>query len=339
MVPFILKLPRPESTIRGLFEKSFHDHEIFVYETILPRLNSLLEQPLSPARYYTAKNKTLILEDLSEYSEYRPEKSEDQLGYQHCAVALQTLAKLHASSFKFGQENPRLRTQMNEKFYLNDTSYLKYLLGTFVPHIRLTLKDENYPENHITEFLKMLEEGPFDMPDFANSDPFPFSVLAHGNFNTSNILFKYGPDGGPCGAKIIDFQTSAWATPAIDVVYFALTSMKMEISENNFDDLVKVYLRALNEKLSEMTLSDIAYSEEQFDADIRSSHFIKYFTFFLFGGGFVENIDGLKARHYAHNPSTKYSKERYNTVENATLRWFRQFQTVFFEKNLENSLK
>ncbi len=318
---FILKTPRPQSTHGGHHEKGFYDHEAFVYEAILPRLNSLLEQPLSPVHYHTTQDKALFLEDLSEY---RVEKNEDQLGYQHCAIALETLAKLHASSFRLGQEEPHLRIRTNEKFYLNNSKYLEYLLSLFVPYVHWILKRENFSEDLIGEYLGKARQIPFELPKSVNPDLFSFSVLAHCNFITSNILFKCGPDGGPCGAKIIDFQTSAWTSPAIDIIYFAMTSMKFEIFENNFEDLLDVYVRALNEELFKIDVSDVKYSKEQLYADMENLRFYKYFTFFLLGGG-LANTEVLSV-DYTQNMTSKYVNERYEKVKDVVIRWLRYFQ-------------
>lgn len=52
--------------------------------------------------------------------------------------------------------------------------------------------------------------------------------------------------------KLFDFQATAWASPAYDILYFLLTSVSDEVKVENFDNLIEFYHQKLCEGLRKL---------------------------------------------------------------------------------------
>ncbi|RXG57121.1 hypothetical protein Avbf_08040 [Armadillidium vulgare] len=48
----------------------------------------------------------------------------------------------------------------------------------------------------------------------------PFDILAHGDYRTENMLFRYNEDNMPIDFRFLDLQCSKKASPATDLNYF-----------------------------------------------------------------------------------------------------------------------
>lgn len=71
-----------------------------------------------------------------------------------------------------------------------------------------------------------------------------FSVLLHGDYNRNNVLFQYPTQGSfdnPSSIKMIDFQETRFATPAIDLAFFMYMNMPDNIRKHLWDDILKLY--------------------------------------------------------------------------------------------------
>lgn len=67
---------------------------------------------------------------------------------------------------------------------------------------------------------------------------------------TPNFLFKYGEDETiPISAKMIDFQLSRFASPALDISFFVYSCTTQELREKHYDTLLKAYHTSLGEQL------------------------------------------------------------------------------------------
>lgn len=68
-----------------------------------------------------------------------------------------------------------------------------------------------------------------------------FQVLNHGDCWVNNFMIKYDEEKNPMDVLLIDFQVCLWASPAIDLQYFFLTSLQEDIKVDHFDELIEHY--------------------------------------------------------------------------------------------------
>lgn len=80
-------------------------------------------------------------------------------------------------------------------------------------------------------------------------DPNDFNVVLHGDCWVNNFLFKTGPNDELIDMVFVDFQNPRFGHPLCDLLYFIMTSVKLEHKLSDFDFFIKYYYDHLIEHL------------------------------------------------------------------------------------------
>ncbi|CRL05479.1 CLUMA_CG018243, isoform A [Clunio marinus] len=111
-----------------------------------------------------------------------------------------------------------------------------------------------------------------------------FSILLHGDYNRNNVLFLYDEAEGhenPKGLKMIDFQETRYASPAIDLVFFMYMNMHFTLFPTLWDPVLELYHETLISSISEILKCD--KSDERL-SPYSFNNFINHFKKFAFYG-------------------------------------------------------
>lgn len=76
-----------------------------------------------------------------------------------------------------------------------------------------------------------------------------FTCLSHGDIWLNNMMFLSNAQKEPIDVILYDFQGSAWATPAADILYFLISSVSDDVKVEHFDDLIEFYHQELCKSL------------------------------------------------------------------------------------------
>lgn len=76
-------------------------------------------------------------------------------------------------------------------------------------------------------------------------DPEDFNTLTHGDLWSSNLLYKYYPDGNIDSAILLDYQLCKYGSPAQDLLFLITISAAKDIRIKKFDMFVRVYWERL----------------------------------------------------------------------------------------------
>ncbi|XP_055549831.1 uncharacterized protein LOC129732723 isoform X2 [Wyeomyia smithii] len=68
-----------------------------------------------------------------------------------------------------------------------------------------------------------------------------FNVLNHGDAWCNNMMFQYDNDNAIEDMLLVDFQVGLWSSPAIDLLYFIISSVKGEDKLSKFDSMIHFY--------------------------------------------------------------------------------------------------
>lgn len=89
-------------------------------------------------------------------------------------------------------------------------------------------------------------------------------ILTHGDVWVNNFMIKYDSENNPIDVLLIDFQMSFWSSPAVELIYFFISSLRDDIKVERFDDLVEFYhselfnsLKTLNYKKHIPTFAEL----------------------------------------------------------------------------------
>ncbi|XP_075146904.1 uncharacterized protein LOC142221192 [Haematobia irritans] len=235
------------------------NREIEIYEKILPKIKDLLkeagdeEQIFAETIMVDRENSALIFEDLNEHNFEMADRIKG-LDMDIAKIVLRKLAKMHACSAVLNQREKGCLEHYNKGIFNRHTDvYAPCFVGFFEACIRMVAQWSEYRD--LTAKLKSLVPLYMELNKQV-FDPIEthLNVFAHGDLWTNNILIKYDKENRkPLDVIIIDFQYSAWTSPAVDLHYFLNTSMQEDIHVHHQDQLVYHYygyLKTILEKLN-----------------------------------------------------------------------------------------
>ncbi|XP_065221619.1 uncharacterized protein LOC135846450 [Planococcus citri] len=264
---FILKVPSAHPMYTIALKYKVYDKEYRIYTQVLEEMYKIDGERVGAKLYYANDQHSLIMKDLS-LSGYKMADRVQQLDYEQCYLVLKSLAKFHALSVKLDQNSKLDRaikvipclteTELADEtiVYLNNNC--EQLANCIDPKFGLRekilqIKDQMYE--------KLCQE--------MNPNRYRFNVLTHGDCWLGNTLFKFDKYGNVKKMKLIDFQCSSWQSPAYDILYFTLSSMKFDVFEKHFPYLMEIYIETLNRTLRFFHCG--SYSLEELYRDMESS--------------------------------------------------------------------
>ncbi|XP_046483032.1 uncharacterized protein [Neodiprion pinetum] len=183
------------------------------------------------------------------------------LGMEHCVVAVEQLGRWHALSLAMKELNSEQFHQEVLSGFEESTWSRKsgvQVRETITICLKRLFKYANYPKNSKTyEAMKTLERENEDLLQYVeklimSSRKSKLSVLCHGEYAQSNLLYKYGKNETPISVIPVDYQLTRFASPAFDLSHFFYLNTSREIQEKYFLDLMKKYHASLVSTMSEI---------------------------------------------------------------------------------------
>ncbi|XP_075227266.1 uncharacterized protein LOC142327814 [Lycorma delicatula] len=252
-ISLIVKVPleAEEEGLRakiGIFEK-----ESIIYNEVLPKFKSIFGErwkDLTPKLFHTTNEHVLILEDLKE-SGYKMADRMKLLNFKESKIALSALAKFHAASAKLYETESQLIIKAAREIMFQPgmkQSSEKYM-STFFRCAR----DSCSKKPDLSKYNEPLRRFENNLWSIAQKKLKPkkneFNVLNHGDFWTTNMMFRYTDDNTPTDIKVIDFQISRYGSPAFDLLHFIYGTVQEEVRLEQYDTLLTIYLHELNKSL------------------------------------------------------------------------------------------
>jgi thiamine kinase-like enzyme len=252
----ILKIiPSGEIQLKVLVKSKIFPREIHAYTNVISEVETLLrtlgdQTEISPKCFYTQlePKAMLVFEDLKARN-YQMVDRRQLLDLEHAMLVMEKLGKLHAAS-----------TVVHEK---TASSMLPFLEGSIC---------DNPDRQDFLEFFHMAARALREQVlkwgdkwrniadkldnDFGTSmilrgralylrDDQKFNVFNHNDVWINNLLYKYETSGRVSDVLMVDYQLSYWGSPGIDINYFLYGSVRDEVREKHFDELVGVYYGTL----------------------------------------------------------------------------------------------
>ncbi|XP_059046513.1 uncharacterized kinase-like protein D1044.1 [Achroia grisella] len=310
-------------------ERSIYVELLKKYEDIEIAHNVPSDKRLLVSKYYGCNTKlfeeTVILEDLSAkgYTTYDRFKSID---WDYTAKAMESLAKFHALSIAFSEENPQEYKEFVEKMEFQRELFTGMMYQFYEQRIETTLSviTENH-KNKLKEYLEThinLES----IIKLCKSSERP--VLCHGDYRPSNLLHRYKEDG-TLEIIPVDFQNVQCNSPITDLIYFVLMGSDENFRREHYENLTKHYYQEMCNALRFLKLDpDVVYPKSVFDHDLKK--FLPHGLFMAIFGLPIITVEeedapsvqgGNAIENFTRSKTGALYPERINGVINDFIRW------------------
>uniref|UniRef100_A0A1B6DBT8 CHK kinase-like domain-containing protein n=1 Tax=Clastoptera arizonana TaxID=38151 RepID=A0A1B6DBT8_9HEMI len=221
----------------------YRDKENSAFRFVLPQIEQFVETQLSP-RLFLSLDSLLVMEDLAEKGFRNVEGS--LLNFDHCALAVEALAKFHAGSIMIHKSDPRLIEEtvgwevFKDNPNLDVSIFMKSMFSKFQKEISTWPESDKYAGY----FSTLVDEVDGYLENLTNRG---CRVLNHGDFWLNNMMFRYSQ--GVCEVKMVDFQMCRFTSPSYDLQYFVASSADLDVRLHRLDELYGLYLDTMNRYL------------------------------------------------------------------------------------------
>ncbi|XP_046144698.1 uncharacterized protein LOC114872766 [Osmia bicornis bicornis] len=255
----IFKLePVEEGARRELVRKiELFDTEISVLTDTVKKMNHMLgpEERLSAKVYHIRMEPPLclILEDLSVLG-FRMADRQLGLDMDHALMAIRGLARFHAASVALCEKEPKYKERYRKGLFSMEypEEMHTFITGTLTA---MAEEVEKWPEfgKHYADKLRAFTPNSYrkGCEAIARKDN-EFNVINHGDCWVNNMLFRYDDNGKPIQHIFVDFQLCLYSSPAVDLHYFAATSLSEEVYKHRRGLLLEEYLKTLTSVMKKL---------------------------------------------------------------------------------------
>lgn len=241
----IIVKTNPDSGLKHFsMETQLLAREIYCYDKILPVLSTILGRNVSPRRIGPLHSHVLILEDLQPEG-FKMVDRVERMDFKHCEASVKILADLHAASIIAYEKDPSVFDGIKKENLYTDECFIqknfvmnsfKYVADEFEKNPCL----QKYCER-IRNAAKKTWEATVDAIKPRSDEVMVFN---HGDFWTTNILFRYDDQNKIENTKLVDYQFSKWTSPAFDLTMLYTTSLK---NRQDIPKLTSTYLDRINQ--------------------------------------------------------------------------------------------
>uniref|UniRef100_T1PCR4 Ecdysteroid kinase n=1 Tax=Musca domestica TaxID=7370 RepID=T1PCR4_MUSDO len=257
-----MKVPHDSELYRSEMSKwQMFTIEALTYKEIVREFEQMyadvgLEIKLSPQSYQLPVDKEyILLEDLKKLG-FRNTKRQDGLDMEHCKKVLKKLAQWHAASaVRIERQGPYPEQYVRGLTNRDGFDLLRTVMLTCAKNAAKSAKTIPGHELYLEKMEKLGEIFTENFFEKTAVDPNEFNVLNHGDCWSNNIMFQYDDQDQLRECYFVDLQIPRYGSVAQDVTYFLMTSAKLEVKVNRFDELIRYYHSNLKEHLQLLNYS------------------------------------------------------------------------------------
>lgn len=268
---FIKSLPKQDHIKTTVSEMSAFKKEIGFYTKIVPEMLSIgISLPYAECYHTRADNinECVVLEDLSKTGYRLTNCRRSGFDFEHCAVTLKALAKLHAASVVLEQcKGQKLNQVYDFLFYTFFNSKSRGSKGEIIFQHQIDILKKLVPL--IPQYTNSVKDVQRKLDDLYNqasqllkpSDS--INVVCHGDIWANNILFKYDEqdnDEIPVDTKLVDLQLTIYGPPTIDLLAFFYANTTRNFRDKNLQKLLEIYHDCFSSMLRAFGTSEPGFS-------------------------------------------------------------------------------
>lgn len=173
-------------------EGFFYNELVQKYKNIQDKYGVAEDDRCEIPKFYGCNSKygeeTIVLEDLGARGYYGYNRL-NSLDWEHASSAIEELAKFHSLSFAYENEEPDDFDRVMKYLWFTKPNHDDTINSTYFPKLISQALQNISNENHRERVKKFMGAGGDEMFETFNR-PFGHPVLIHGDYRTSNLLFK-----------------------------------------------------------------------------------------------------------------------------------------------------
>uniref|UniRef100_A0A1B6DHA2 CHK kinase-like domain-containing protein n=1 Tax=Clastoptera arizonana TaxID=38151 RepID=A0A1B6DHA2_9HEMI len=231
---------------------NFVEREITMFKDVLPKVEKYVGQKFAP-KLLLSKNLALVTENVRGNG-FKNANSLSLLDFNHCAMALQALARFHAGTVLLHLEDPDFvenkvgSEQVLENPEVDCLGFMDKVFRSFEKEL------STWPESkHHVGSVQLVRQSVAEYFQNINKRK-GLRVLNNGDFWLNNLMFRYDACGRVRDVLMCEFQSTRYCPPAADVQYFIASSSRLDVRLNQLDTLLEIYRNTLNESLETLDL-------------------------------------------------------------------------------------
>ncbi|KAK9512721.1 hypothetical protein O3M35_001086 [Rhynocoris fuscipes] len=159
-----------------------------------------------------------------------------------------------------------------------------------------------------------------------------FQTICHGDCWTCNMMFKYCPydEKVPVAMKFVDMQGAHLNSFGFDILHVLYTSVRSDIRNAYWNDLIKEYHRSLKSTMSLYEMEDFTPTLEKINEELKRLEYYSFIVNLLIfpihcydkpGAFKMENIDENRDGMNAFDPGI-FNTDKYKTeVQKQLMKW------------------
>lgn len=261
-------------------------NELFIYKTVIPQFKKFLSDSKSsidyavstPRAYFVdykiieelgnSEQAILVMDNLMEQG-FRagPKFLNDEA---HLKLMVENIAKFHSISFAMRIKRKELFEELVDglvpySFLANDGSelevYSMYYKKSLERLFNVILSDKKLcAKKEFMEKIRKMKRAAFEHPlllmeKFLARGDDVFSAILHGDYDQTNVLFRYDNDtnfDNPQDIRMIDFQETRYASVVIDLACFMYINMTASLRVTLWNKLLEFYHQTLIKSLCDI---------------------------------------------------------------------------------------
>lgn len=197
---------------------------------------------------------SLVLEDLCVDDFVMVDVRNDDLTADHVNLVMRALGKYHAISFALKDQQPdqfrQLAGSLDELFIRANDENMAKVMTMFSKQV-LAVAD-SLDDKRIGDKVKAAYDGNYiqlmaDMVDGTKAEP--YTIICHGDCWNNNTMFQLDEAGKPVALRLLDFQISRYASPALDILYYIFCCTQKQLRDRHYDSFLVEYHASLSKHL------------------------------------------------------------------------------------------
>ncbi|XP_058119619.1 uncharacterized protein LOC131284805 [Anopheles ziemanni] len=277
-VSLIVKaLPKFGLTDELIQQMNLFPKEMTMYGKVLPSLEQLYHQRgrtdvmFGPRclKHGTEPTDVIVMEDMRD-RDFRLVNRRQGMDMDHTLTVLRCMAQFHAASVVYyGQRGPSEQRLLEGMFAEKGRKMHEQLQAMQSAFMYMVVSGWSEKGKFFANLMKHWGMDMFDASlKVSRADPQKFNVLNHGDMWCNNIMFHYTTDNAIDEIVLIDYQISFWSSPAIDLLYFLMTSVNSDLRLPQLDYFIRYYHEQLMENLNFLDYTEKRPTLKELHSDV-----------------------------------------------------------------------